>query len=234
MPSIDEIKELGLFRFSERKISEIKSKLSREVGLIVKRENGLLISIKADAHLIIQRNPDTQNFVVIVGLSNSEADARDFETEFGRLEHSLGDLFSPRELNYLIVQDFIREYLTRNLYESRSEKSIAFEFLVMQVQKSNDESSQIYVQLIDFRGEVSTFEADETFRIFGCTNLSRRKKLAEAFKNAKVEELPTDRIREVFEQTLKSYEDDTDEGEEPFVGDYTEVILDFHQDEDKK
>jgi len=158
-------------------------------------------------------------------MGNSDSEMRDFQDHIGHFLSTLEDIFSSRDLNRLLLQDFIRGYLQKHLYENRSEKLKAFEFVIISSEKNNEGRPVVIVQLINFMGEVAPFMSNNNFEIFGCYDPDKKKMLAESFRKGNIHELSLNDAAKLFEKEIDNYKD-VDKG--PFfLGETSYLMLPF-------
>lgn len=197
----------------EVKKETINSLLSDRVGLIIKGKNCVVVAIKSPITVNILRYPGEdlghcpehsgKNAKLFIwGLGDSVAAKRSFGIEFGRFENELRNKFSYRDLNFVMLNDFISGYLRKNLYNRESDEPLALEFILAEIALDG-----ITFSVINFDGD-SKFLKESSFAIIGCTSDKVKEELTKSLDGLNLGNLSAKEISESVQPLLKKFKGD--------------------------
>lgn len=186
--------------FSEVKRAQITELLSKQVGLIVPGKNCFLLFLSSNSSIQISRSVSKNKNLFVLGLAGSIAEKRKFEAMFGSFESRFKVLFSQRDLNILVVHDFISELLKSFFFTRSSEEPMAVEFISAEVIKKGGSA----VCSIGFDGKSKFWRIDDPIEIIGCADTGVRGNIILELKKRNTEELGIDTLKKQVEDVVKN------------------------------
>ncbi len=193
----------------EAKKEAINSLLSDRTGLIIRGKNCVVVAIKSPVIVNVLKHPgeglehsSQSTKLFIWGLGGSVAARRGFGIEFGRFENELRNRFSHRDLNFVMLNDFISGYLRKDLYSRKSDEPLALEFILAEITLSS-----MTFSIINFDGD-SRFFKESSFTVIGCTGDKEKKELTESLNSLNLGNLSAKEISELVQPLLEKFKGD--------------------------
>ncbi len=193
----------------EAKKEIINSLLLDRAGLIIRGKDCVVVAIKSPTTVNIFRYPGEglghfgKNAKLFIwGLSGSVAAKRSFEIELGRFENELKNRFSYRDLNFVMLNDFISGYFRENLYNRKSDEPLALEFILAEITLES-----MTFSVVNFDGD-SRFFKESNFAVIGCADDKRKKELTESLDSLNLDNLSAEEINKLVQPLLKKFKGD--------------------------
>jgi hypothetical protein len=96
----------------------------------------VVVIIKSRYTLAIYELPETNKHIFIWAVGGSESDIRNYKIELYRFLASFSIIFSERDVNLKVIQDFTASYLRQRFYNTRSAEPTVLELILGSITNS--------------------------------------------------------------------------------------------------
>lgn len=188
----------SLIELVEYKRKSIGASLARSVGWVIRAKNGVVLGIKSP-NIYNFRVDIHGNCIFVWAICGSVSDKRDFESEFESFQSMLVSIFSERDLNIKMIQDFTAGYMQQNFYDIQSAKPLAAEFIIGVVSPRGANLS-----LVDYEGKITRLRKDLLdINMIGGGSDEAKSKLLKELTACQFKKADTDSIIKKVEGLLK-------------------------------
>ena len=183
------------------KRNEILSSLSKNVGLIIRGKQCMVVILKSRHTLAFQKSSEEKNHIFVWAIGGSESDIRNYKTEINHFLAGFSNIFSKRDLNIQAVHDFTTSYLKYKFYNTKSAEPAILELILGELL----ENSMLFYTINHAGGSGLLFQQGAGIDVIGCGDDDAKRKLIDKLSILKMENLTAEEIFKKVRPNLKSY-----------------------------
>lgn len=199
--SIRKQKELSVDLTFQEKAKIIKQKLSDTVGIFAIVKDGFVVISKCENAFSIEGPLPFSSYFKVLGITNSVNAGREVEYIVQGIRSEVSQVFSPRDINAILLAEGLSEAIEEDFYDSDNEKPRPVELLFLTINPGN-----LGVVSVCYNGErvIPNLNQDK-FVIFGCTEESKKKKLHDFLKSKKLSDIVMSDFVKLLSRQLKQF-----------------------------